>query len=210
MIKSVSYSQEEIIKDIINLHLDGKDIEADITYSKGQFYKNGVVKQPIHKFDKYPQTSNIIQLTDRIPLADKSVLSVMCDLPFVISKGPSLLAKQKGQNVISSRFSSFENPNELFKCYSLWIGESYRVLKDGGKLIFKCQDTVSGGKNYFIHNYSFNEALKVGFYPKDLAILVAKNRIISGKHKNQFHMRKFHSYFWVFSKEKCRISYKFV
>jgi hypothetical protein len=55
-------------------------------------------------------------------------------------------------------------------------------------------------------------ALQVGFYPKDLFILMAKNRINSfngEKWKNQYHARKHHSYFWVFQKSKCKVNYEF-
>ena len=47
MIKSTSYSQAEIINNIIQLHLNGEDIEVDPTYSKGVFYKKSGVNRPI-------------------------------------------------------------------------------------------------------------------------------------------------------------------
>src|SRR6187399_530722 len=105
VIKSISYSQEDIIRDIINLHLDGKPIECDPTYSKGVFYKN--IPRPALTYDLYPQDSKTIQANAaNLPLADKSVGSVMFDPPFVISQGPSLLVQKEGSNIISSRFSS--------------------------------------------------------------------------------------------------------
>ena len=52
------------------------------------------------------------------------------------------------------------------------------------------------------------QAYNIGFYPKDLFILNVNNRIISGKHKNQLHCRKFHSYFWIFEKRKSKVNYK--
>ena len=45
-------------------------------------------------------------------------------------------------------------------------------------------------------------AIKLGLYHKDLFVLLAKSRLIGGNHKNQFHARKFHSYFLVFQKIK--------
>jgi len=39
IIKSINYDQHEIIKDILQLHNNGEDIECDPTYSKGNFYK---------------------------------------------------------------------------------------------------------------------------------------------------------------------------
>lgn len=53
-----------------------------------------------------------------------------------------------------------------------------------------------------------NEAIKIGFYPKDLFILLAKNRVTADwQVKNQKNARKFHSYFWVFQKTNKNIEY---
>lgn len=41
-IRSISYSQEEIINNILVLHAPNGVIDADVTYSKGVFYKSGV------------------------------------------------------------------------------------------------------------------------------------------------------------------------
>jgi hypothetical protein len=86
--------------------------------------------------------------------------------------------------------------------------EFYRVLNNKGILIFKCQDKVSSGKQYMTHVFIYNEAVKIGYYPKDLFILLAKNRIVADwQLKNQKHARKFHSYFWVFQKINKIIEY---
>jgi len=81
-------------------------------------------------------------------------------------------------------------------------------LKGDGILIFKCQDKVSSGKQYFSHNFIMNEAEKIGYYTKDMFILLAKNRIVADwQLKNQKNARKFHSYFLVFEKSKRIIEY---
>ena len=72
-------------------------------------------------------------------------------------------------------------------------------------MIFKCQDTVSSGKNYLSHYFILNMAIGIGFYPKDLFILAASNRII-GNINHQIHARKFHSYFLVLEKSNKFIS----
>ena len=58
------------------------------------------------------------------------------------------------------------------------------------------------------HCFIYNEAVNVGFYPKDLFILLAKNRLIADwQMKNQKNARKFHSYFWVFQKSSKKFDY---
>ena len=86
--------------------------------------------------------------------------------------------------------------------------EFYRVLKTGGILIFKCQDKVSSGKQYMTHCFIYNEAVKIGYYPKDLFVLLAKNRIVADwQAQNQKNARKFHSYFWVLEKRNKVVEY---
>jgi len=54
IISTIGYNEQEIIRDILFLHANGKPIDCDPTYSIGNFYKNGVPK-PKYKFDKFPQ-----------------------------------------------------------------------------------------------------------------------------------------------------------
>jgi hypothetical protein len=209
LIKSVSDNQQEIIKNIINLHIPSKKIECDPTYSKGIFYKNGIIEEPLLKFDLNPQSDNVVKSDCRtLPIDDNSLNSLMFDPPFVCSSGPSLTQNTNNKSlIISKRFSSFNSEKELWEFYSESLKEFYRVLNKNGVLIFKCQDIVYHNTNFLSHIFITNEAVKIGFYPKDLFILTSKSRIISGKVKNQEHARKFHSYFLVFVKKQTKVDY---
>jgi hypothetical protein len=203
VIRTVNDDQEQIILDILKLHVPSGRIDVDPTYSKGVFYK-GLVPAPQHKFDLYPQTEDTIQASaDKLPLADKFVDCIMFDPPFVISSGPSLLEDKVGQNMTHTRFGSFPTVQALWAFYDEALAEFHRVLKDKGIVIFKCQDTVSSGRNYMSHCEIYNMASEQGFYCKDLFILTAKSRINSfgGKWHTQRHARKYHSYFWVLEKK---------
>lgn len=198
MIKSISYSQEEIIKDILNLHLQTDRFDLDPTYSKGNFYKN--IRQPRYCFDIAPQSSDVREFDcQKLPFKDEALYSIMFDPPFLTGKGPSLTSK-KDNCKIGKRFGVLPTEKELFEFYQKSISEFYRILEPNGFLVFKIQDKVSNGKQYISHCIVHNYAVKVGFYLKDLFILLAKNRIKSGKHTRQLHARKFHSYFMVFEK----------
>ena len=130
-----------------------------------------------------------------IPLKNNSIGSIMFDPPFIAG-----LRKEGKEGIIRKRFTSFKNIPTLLEYYNQTLAECYRVLKSKGVLIFKCQDVVDSGKNYFSHAYVMNYAESKGFYVKDLFVLLAKNRIVGVSWKNQQHARKFHSYFWVFKK----------
>ena len=131
----------------------------------------------------------------------------MFDPPFLATTGASL-KDGVDNNKINKRFGVYPSEKELHQFYVDSIKEAYRVLKENGILIFKCQDKVSSGKQYMSHVFIANKAVEVGFYPKDLFILLAKNRIVADwQVANQKNARKFHCYFWVFQKCKKRIEY---
>ena len=46
LIKSVSYSQTEILRNILTLHVPGGVIDCDPTYSTGGFYRDGTIPPP--------------------------------------------------------------------------------------------------------------------------------------------------------------------
>ncbi len=204
IISSINFDEQEIIRDILYLHTNGHYIDCDPCYSVGNFYKEGLSK-PRHIFDKFPQTKDTIEAdSSNLPLDDNSINVIMFDPPFVIG-GLDHDGIQEGSNLISRRFSNFQSFEELKEMYSKSLKEFYRILKIGGIVIFKCQDCVASAKQHFSHCWVMYEALKYKFYPKDMFILLSKTRMTDGR--KQQHARKFHSYFWVFKKDKCNVDY---
>ena len=208
MIKSISYDQSEIIKWILQLHVPTGKIDCDPTYSIGNFYKNTGVEKPLYKFDINPQVDEVEYGDSReLPLEDSSINCMMFDPPFLATTGKSL-SENNDSNIINKRFGVYPSEQELHQFYIDSLKEAYRVLNDKGILIFKCQDKISSGKQYMSHCFIHDEAVKLGFYPKDMFVLLAKNRIVADwQLKNQKNARKFHSYFWVFEKNNKRILY---
>ncbi len=162
---------------------------------------------PKLKFDIAPQTEGVIWADARhLPLKNCSISCMMLDPPFLATKGKSLSDGQG--NKINRRFGVFPDEKSLHRFYSAIILEAYRVLKENGVLIFKCQDKVSSGKQYMSHVFVMDRAVETGFYPKDLFVLLARNRIIADwQAANQKHARKYHCYFWVFQKTDRRVEY---
>lgn len=202
IIKTISYEQTEILQDILDLYCpDG--FELDPTYSKGNFYKNGVL-EPKYKYDINPQ-SELVQKADcrNLPFEDNTIENIIFDPPFIAG-----IQNKSDDGIIINRFGSFKNVSkELWSMYHDALDEFYRILKPNGILVFKCQDTIDSCKQCFSHVEIINYALKINFYPKDLFILLARSRLIGKHHHKQQHARKFHSYFIVFVKQKCPVKY---
>ena len=207
LIKSTNYNQIDLISDIIKLHVPQGFIDCDCTYSVGNFYKDGKIKEPQYKFDIIPTRNDIIKADCRdLPLKDESLSCIIYDPPFLATTGKSL--KTDNGNIINRRFGVYPNEKELHQFYIDSLKELYRILKKDGILIVKCQDKISSSKQYMSHIFIYNEAVKIGFYPKDLFILLAKSRVVANwQAKNQKNARKYHSYFWVFQKNNMKIEY---
>ena len=208
-VKSVYNSNYDVIKNIMGLYkIDTFDL--DCTYSKGNFWKD--LPTPINKTDLYPINDTVIECnSESLPFEDGSMNSVMYDPPFVIA-GKSYKDNKEGSSIIAKRFEGYTNYRELQENYYNTLKELYRVTAKGGLVVMKCQDTVSGGKQHFTHVMVMNMAYSLGFYPRDMFVLVNNVRINSfgTKWTKQEHARKYHSYFWVFEKVKPRVGYDFV
>jgi len=205
-VRSVYNNNHDVIKNIMELY-NIEQFDLDCTYSRGLFWKN--LKGPKIKTDLLPLTKDTIQAdSENLPFDDISMKSIMYDPPFVIS-GKLYKENKEGSSVIAKRFEGYTTYEKLTKNYFNTLKELYRITDKGGFVVMKCQDTVSGGKNHFTHVMIMNMAMKIGFYPRDLFILVAKMRINSfgGKWHTQHHARKFHSYFIILEKTKPKVKY---
>ena len=207
LVKSVSFDQGEILRSILKLHVPEGKIDCDPTFSTGAFYNGTGVERPALCFDILPQAEGVEKADGRnLPIPDNSLSCMILDPPFLATKGKSLTAGDG--NRINRRFGVYPDEQSLHQCYTEMLREAHRVLKPDGILIFKCQDKVSSGKQYMTHVFVMDAAVETGFYPKDLFVLIAKNRLVADwQTRNQKHARKFHCYFWVFQKTDRRIEY---
>ena len=207
LVRSIGYDQGEIIRNILRLHAPEGKIDCDPTFSTGAFYLGTGIETPALRFDIHPQLEGVVQADARsLPLKADSLSCMILDPPFLATTGKSL--SEGTGNIINRRFGVYPDEKSLHRCYRDMLKEAHRVLRPGGILIFKCQDKVSSGKQYFSHVFVMDTAVEAGFYPKDLFILLAKNRLVAGwQARNQKHARKYNSYFWVFEKTDRRIEY---
>ena len=216
VIKNINTNQHRILADIMHLYNNDEGFELDPTFSKGNYYgefkwvnDNGeketyTIPQPKYKMDVYPLSDDVqkLEIMGDFPLENESVGSVNIDLPFVISVGPSMGNGNKNSNITSNRFSAFYPVNNLIETYYHFLKEAYRVLKEDGILVWKCQRTITGGKTLNSPEMSWLFAESLGFDTVDSFYLEGKTRLISGKVKNQEHSRSYVSVFYVFKKSK--------
>ena len=211
LVKSVYGSNYEMIKNIMDLY-GIEQFDLDCTYSKGNFWKD--LKGPKNKTDLYPINESVIEAnSENLPFENNSMKSIMWDPPFVIvGSGNSHRNSKEGSSIIAKRFEGYGTYDDLKSNYYNTLKELYRITEEGGFVVMKCQDTVSGGKQYFSHVMVMNMAQELGFYPRDLFILTSNVRINSfgTKWTKQEHARKYHSYFWVFEKVKPKVKYEFM
>lgn len=200
IISTISYNQDEILKNIIKLYCPN-GFDCDPTYSKGNFYKR--IPGPEYKFDLKPIIEGVTQADCcNLPLGDNSLQSLVFDPPFI---GGSIGTGKMG--IIKERFGIYKNIPTLWDMYRNALREFHRVLKPNGVLVFKCQDSVESGKQFLSQFRIIKDALSMGFYPKDVFILMAKSRLVSPSQRVQQHARKFHSYFLVFINTLCPVNY---
>jgi len=196
VIFSLSFDERKIIQAIIELYNNGEPFDVDPTYSQGRFWQG--LPQPLQKFDLYPQTADTRQANSHcLPLEDESVGSVMFDPPFVIKNVKRDNAKL---GKIEKRFFGYPTMLDLHMHYTESLQEFFRILRPGGIVAFKCQDTTTGGINYPIHGDVLYYARSCGFAFEDIFILGNKQIMLAPNLANQKHARKSHCYFLVFRK----------
>jgi hypothetical protein len=192
VISSVGYSDKDIITSIIELHNNGQNFELDPCYSIGNFYKTTGIAVPKYRFDINPQVAGVIQAdVKNIPLPANSIRSVIFDPPFMFGTHGQTKNYQ-----MTKRFSMFDSFDELQNMYVGALKEFSRILVKNGIVAFKCQD-YTDSKTTMTHALVYQWATDLGFYAKDLFILVFGARIYNSTLK-QKHARKFHSYWWIF------------
>ena len=196
VIKSYYFSDQEIIESIRELYLDGFPIHVDPTYSVGSIYKNSV--EPILKYDLVPKQKEVKKANvTNLPIDNNFVSSILYDPPFMWGIRNSEVPDNN--NKFAKRYTMFKTFYDLKQQYNLALMEFYRILKNKGILIFKCQD-FTDDKTTMTHCLVYNWATEKGFYCKDIFLKLVRSRIYNSRLK-QRHSRKFHSYYYVF--EKC-------
>jgi hypothetical protein len=198
--RSCTDSQEEILMAIQSLHCP-EGFECDMTYGNGSFWRT--LPRPRLCFDISPQKPEA-QVGDSrmLPVEPASLRNVVFDPPFLtyVKNG----REHNSKVAMTSRFGGYYRYDELEDHYRDSISEAYRVLKPGGKMIFKCQDIIHNHRMHCTHFKVILMAEIEGFRLADMFVLAAKHRMPGPQKGQQRHARIWHSYFLVLEKASSR------
>ncbi|MCD4739478.1 MAG: site-specific DNA-methyltransferase [Anaerolineae bacterium] len=198
-------NNDKLFPMVLRLHVPRGALVADVTYGKGVFWRN------IPKGEYRVLASDIATGIDcrRLPYKSNSLDCVVLDPPYMEG-----FYRKTGQKAGSGTHAAFRDyyssgtekqqgpkwQDAVTYFYIQAAHEAYRVLRENGVLIVKCQDAVSSNRQYLTHVELIIAYEKMRFYAKDLFVLIRYNKPAVSRIRNQVHARKNHSYFLVFVK----------
>ena len=204
-----------VFRKILSLHVRVGSTVADVTYGKGLFWK----EVPEGLYNLLPSDIKTGVDCTNLPYESSSIDCIVLDPPYM----EGLFRREEGHMAGSGSFSAFRDFYSNGKATEFKDGqpkyheavldlyfragrEAWRVLRNNGILIVKCQDEVSANRQRLTHVEIINEYESYGFYTKDLFIVVRANRPAVSRIVKQQHARKNHSYFLVFVKQEKKRS----
>lgn len=193
-------SNDEVFPHILNLYVAPGSRVADTTYGKGTFWKR--VPADAYRLLATDLQDGIDART--LPYEKQSVDCVVFDPPYMHTPGGST-------HVGHQNYEDYYRNNQangtgkkyheaVLDLYFTAATEAYRVLRDEGIYIVKCQDEVCANKQRLTHVEIINELAKSGYVIEDIFIVLRTNRPGVSRVIRQLHARKNHSYFLVFRK----------
>jgi len=198
-----------IFPSVLDLHVPGGGVVADVTYGRGVFWKF----VDLTKYKLLPTDLKTGVDWRELPHPDFSVDAVVFDPPYM----EGLYRKTKEAMAGAGSHAAFQEAysngdvrcagkarkyhDAVLEAYLSVIPETKRVLRPNGKFIVKCQDEVSANRQKLTHVELIWAYERHGFYCKDIFVVVRTNAPVVSRLKSQTHSRKSHSYFLVFERQ---------
>lgn len=196
----------DVFAQILRLHVPEGSMVADVTWGKGAFW------QKVRKGAYDVRATDISMGVDcrNLPYLDGEIDCVVLDPPYMEGFFRNDASQKAGGSSYAAFREHYSNGHEkperakwhdaVTELYREAGREAFRVLKRNGVLIVKCQDEVSANRQRLTHVEIINDYESLGFYTKDLFVVVRPNKPAVARLKKQVHARKNHSYFLVFVK----------
>ncbi len=197
----------DLFPQVLALHVPEGATVADVTHGQGVFWR----KVPPGRYRLL--ATDLATGTDcrALPYAPASIDALVLDPPYLeglLREKAETRGGQGTHGTLRSYYSAgvAERPTggrwhqAVLDLYLEAAREARRVLRDHGILIVKCQDEVSANRQELTHVQIVTGLAAMGFYARDLFVLVRANRPGVARLLRQVHARKNHSYFLVFQK----------
>ncbi len=196
----------ELFPQVLALHVPDGALVADVTHGSGVFWK------------QVPPGRYRLLATDladgvdcrALPYTDASLDALVLDPPYLEGLLRGKAETRGGQGSHAQFRSYYSNGDEapptarwhqaVLDLYLAAAVEARRVLRDHGIFIVKCQDEVSANRQELTHVQLLTGFAELGFYARDLFVLVRSSRAGVARLLKQVHARKNHSYFLVLQK----------
>ncbi len=211
-----------VFPSVLDLYVAKDAIIADVTYGKGVFWKRVQLdKYTLFKSDikAIPQSQQKTFLSERnsevltdcriLPYKSQALDAVVFDPPYMHTPGGTAHVNHQNfekyyKNNVGGKTQGPKYHEAVLALYFFAAKEAYRVLKDKGIYIVKCQDEVCANKQRLTHIEITNELATYGFIVEDLFVVVRSGKPGVSRMIKQRHARKNHSYFMVYRKKQAR------
>ena len=189
---------DKVFPRILSLYVPPGSTVADVTYGKGVFWRN------VGRTEYDLRATDILDGIDcrDLPYADGEIDCVVLDPPYMHSPGGSAHTAQPSfeshyRNNSAGQQADSKYHEAVLELYEAAGREAYRVLRERGVFIVKCQDEVCSNRQRFTHIELVDAYTQMGFVAEDLFVTVRNNRPGVSAAIRQIHARKNHSYFLV-------------
>lgn len=196
-------TNDEVFPFVLSLYVEPGSRVADVTYGQGVFWR----KIPKDVYHLLP--SDLADGVDcrQLPYSDSSIDCIVFDPPYMHTPGGTAHSNHQNYEGYykNNQASSEKKYHEaVLDLYYTAAREAWRVLREGGIYIVKCQDEVCANQQRLTHVELINELQRYGFITEDLFVVMRTNKPGVSRLLTQAHARKNHSYFIVFIKPKGR------
>jgi hypothetical protein len=193
---------DDVFPKILGLYVRPGSVVADVTYGKGVFWRN--VAPGAYKL----RATDIQDGVDcrKLPYKNGKLDCVVFDPPYMHSPGGTAHTSTHAafethyRNNLCGNQTTSKYHEAVLDLYKDGGREAYRILKNKGVFIVKCQDEVCANRQRFTHVEIMRAYEEIGFVAEDLFVIVRSNRPGVSRMVRQVHARKNHSYFLVFWK----------
>ena len=194
---------EDVFPRILSLYVAPQSKVADVTYGKGVFWRN----VPEDAYRLFPTDIHDGVDCRDLPYEDGEIDCVVLDPPYMHSPGGtahmahSAFERHYRNNGTGNR-TNRKYHEAVLALYEDAGAEAYRVLRENGVLVVKCQDEICSNRQRFTHVELMRAYEQIGFMAEDLFVVMRQNRPGVSRTVRQVHARKNHSYFLVFWKRE--------